>query len=105
MARVTIEGSLSPSVELARGVRRTVTVTDHIRRLVAGGFVIVVDGSLDDDPEPVAEVEPPAGNATTEEWLQFLRDQDVEVPVGDDGETPGREALKALWASRVDGGS
>lgn len=105
MARVTIEGSLSPCVELARGVRRTVTVTDHIRRLVAGGFVNVVAGSLDDD-EPAAstEVEPPAGNATTEEWLEFLIGQGIEVPTDDDGETPGREALKAIW-QEASGGS
>lgn len=59
MGRVTIEGSLSPCVELARGARRTVTVTDHIRRLVAGGFVTVVAGSLDDEPAPVEPEEAP----------------------------------------------
>jgi hypothetical protein len=43
---VTIEGSLAPCDELPRGVRRTVMLTDRVRRLVAAGHVIVVEGRL-----------------------------------------------------------
>lgn len=48
MATVTIEGSAMPCTELARGERATVTVTRHIRNLVAIGAVVVVEGSLND---------------------------------------------------------
>lgn len=49
---VTIEGSVTPSVELPAGERRTVAVTQHIRNLVRIGAVVVVDGSLDAPKAP-----------------------------------------------------
>lgn len=56
MGFVTIEGSLMPSVELPRGVQRTVAVTDHVRNLVRIGAAVVVEGSLDDHASvPVIE--------------------------------------------------
>lgn len=50
---VTIEGSVTPTDWLARGVRRTVEVTDDIRKLVAVGGAVVVAGNLD-EPDTVA---------------------------------------------------
>lgn len=40
---VTIEGSVTPSVVLARGARRTVVLTDKVQKLIDRGFVVVVD--------------------------------------------------------------
>ena len=40
--RVTIEGSVTPSVILPRGQRRTVMLTDRIQRLIDRGFVVVI---------------------------------------------------------------
>lgn len=51
---VTIEGSLTPTDVLDRGVRRTVAVTDEIRNLVKIGGAIVVVGSLD-EPDVVGD--------------------------------------------------
>ncbi|OBC03371.1 hypothetical protein A5784_14155 [Mycobacterium sp. 852013-50091_SCH5140682] len=50
---VTIEGSVTPTDWLPRGVRRTVEVTADIRKLVAIGGAIVVAGSLD-EPDTAA---------------------------------------------------
>lgn len=111
--QVTIEGSLTPAVDLPRGVRRTVEVTDHIRRLVQIGAVIVVGGDLDAPPAPeheepadIEEIadEPndgsdddgvPARNASRKQWAQFLRSKDIDFPDGD-------ESKGELWAGRDD---
>jgi hypothetical protein len=39
---VTIEGSTTPSVVLARGVQRTVRLTPTVQRLIDRGYVIVM---------------------------------------------------------------
>ena len=54
MAQVTIEGSLTPSTFLARGERRTVVLTDYVRKLIKKGYVIVVK-----DAPVLIETEPP----------------------------------------------
>lgn len=48
---ITIEGSQTPSVELARGKRRTVQRTERIDRLIQRGYVIEVK---DEDAKPAA---------------------------------------------------
>ena len=53
---VTIEGSLTPSVHLARGERKTVQLTPFIQKLIDRGFVNVL-GEYHDEP---ALDEPPA---------------------------------------------
>lgn len=45
---VTIEGSPTPSAELARGERRDVVLTDRIKGLVKKGFIVIVG-----DPRPI----------------------------------------------------
>lgn len=115
MGQVTIEGSTTPCTELPRGVRRTVAVTDHVRRLVARGFAVVVDGSLDDDQvwhpsgDPVPSDEPddspvepaadrlvfdgpPARNARRDIWAAFLDTEGIAYP-----DTASRDDLIAGW--------
>ena len=52
MARVTLEGSVTPSTFLARGKRMTVERTDFIDKLIRKGYVNVVP-----DPDAKTEVE------------------------------------------------
>lgn len=52
---VTIEGSITPSAELARGERRTVLLTDRIKRLAAKGYIVIVG-----DPQDVTNSTSPA---------------------------------------------
>lgn len=48
--KITIEGSITPSVELPRGERRTVQHTDEVQALIDGGFVVVVPDPEDERP-------------------------------------------------------
>lgn len=60
---ITIEGSLTPSVELPRGQRRTVVRTERIERLIERGYIVEVPsdtGTTSDAPEPTAQVSEPA---------------------------------------------
>lgn len=103
--RVTIQGSITPCVELARGEVRTVTVTDHIRMGVRNGYWNVIDGSLD-EPEPEASTEPdekqpPARNASRDDWAEFL----AEHPRGFVTEGKDRGELIAEWDEAVSGAS
>jgi hypothetical protein len=121
--QVTIEGSIMPAVDLPRGERRTVEVTPYIRQLVRIGAVIVVEGSLtppptvtppapavaeadegdevvDDEVDAVAaphDAGAPHGNASKAEWTAFLNSQGIVIPTDDEGRTPPRDGLKALW--------
>lgn len=129
MTLVTVRGSLTPCIDLPRGVERTVQLTDTVRRRVRAGYYELVEGSLAEDADPASELvehdedtgrydddstinseltvagdEPPAGNASTEEWRAFLLRQGIDIPVDEDGDTPGREGLKMLW-QQVTGGS
>ncbi|MBV9919267.1 MAG: hypothetical protein JOY78_00210 [Pseudonocardia sp.] len=113
MATVVIEGTHTPAAGvLGRGERKTVRYTDRIARLVENGFIRIVGGDpVDDTTEPEAdsaaqptpETDTPAGNATTEEWVAFLRGKNVDIPSTETGETPGREELKVLWAKHQSG--
>ena len=79
MAKVTIEGSISPSAYLPRGERREVPRTDHIERLIRGGFVNVIEDDGDVVPTPLPEpVKAPARNSSAETWRAFLAEQGVE---------------------------
>jgi hypothetical protein len=106
---VTIEGSFTPTDWLPRGVRRTVEVTEDIRKLVAIGGAIVVAGSLDepdtvaygDSDDAVGEVAEvrevpgypvPAGNASREDWAEFIASQGLGVTEG-----KSRDELREIW--------
>lgn len=71
---VTIEGSVTPCAELARGERRDVLLTDRIKGLARKGFIVIVG-----DPRPTdggtteltpiseaAQAPPPPGPHTVE---------------------------------------
>lgn len=55
---VTIEGSLTPSVGLARGERRTCQLTEHVQRLIDRGYVTVVKTEYVPPAEDYVYVEP-----------------------------------------------
>lgn len=112
MATVILEGSVTPAAGVLETGERSdwVQLTPHVQDLIDKGYVIVVRKFYDDEdaPEPEGvhpetesddsnELEVPKGNASTEEWAAFLRTKDIEIPVNDEGEIPGREGLKAIW--------
>lgn len=94
MAQVTIEGTLTPSVMLARGERSVVEHTPRIDRLVRYGYIKIVEG--DDEPivadKPYVRPEPPNGNASRDDWAEYLNQH-----TGIDTEGKGRDALKAEY--------
>lgn len=120
MARVTVEGSSTPCVDLPTGQRKTVEYTRGVRdRIYRWGYYLVVDGPTEDadtpaavlaeasaspaapptddhpdvavhDHEPLAS--PPAGNASGAEWAAFLRVRGIGVPDG-----AGRDVMRELW--------
>lgn len=112
--KVTIEGSLTPSVVLPRGERRTVALTDRVQRLIDRGFVILIEDESD-APEP-AEVDErtdaereadeqaalarslvPKGNASRDEWADYLS-QHADVEFTDDD---GRDDLVRKYQARL----
>lgn len=115
MATVILEGSVTPAAGVLETGERSdwVQLTPHVQDLIDKGYVIVVRKFYDDEDPigPAIDLEPdeqdsdedsdslevPKGNASTEEWAAFLRTKDIEIPVNDEGEIPGREGLKAIW--------
>lgn len=65
MEWVTIKGSISPCLELARGEIREVQYDDHVQRLINGGFIEVVEWHDLDEPEAVdqADTGPESGES------------------------------------------
>lgn len=95
MARVTVEGSLTPSTFLARGARLTVERTSYIEKLIRKGYVVVVGNSpviqeIESIVQPqlaatAAErriVQAPFISALKSEWAEFLDSQGVAYPEG-----------------------
>lgn len=107
---VTIEGTLTPAAGvLERGERKTVQYTDRIDRLVTGGFIRIIE-FLDDGVEQVAEAtdapveveevnplgghpldevipDPPARNASRDDWAEYLaKYTDIETEGKDRGD-------------------
>lgn len=98
MATVTIEGSLMPCADLPTGERRTVELTDTVRRRIANGCYVLVGGSLDDEPAaPVVEPGPAeAAPETASAGGETAADTESESAVageqdaGGDPEPPAR---------------
>lgn len=91
--KVTIEGSLTPSTYLPRGVRRVVTLTPFIERLVRRGFVRILPEEPTTEEVAVAATDPaPARNATRDEWAEFLERQGFTV-----ADSATRTELIATW--------
>lgn len=91
---VTIEGSLTPTTVLARGVRKTVAVTDEVRKLVQIGGAVVVDGSLE-------EPEAPGNESSSESASQAETAEETEPDSASD--SPHTEADTETSAKRVRG--
>ncbi|WAB09199.1 hypothetical protein SEA_LITTLEMUNCHKIN_23 [Gordonia phage LittleMunchkin] len=96
--KVTIEGSLSPSTELARGERRTVALTDRVQRLVDRGFVIIVDehdepaDAPEANPDQLNELVEPKANASRPKWAEWLSHKGIDYT---DDHT--RDDLVGIW--------
>ena len=105
--RITVEGTITPSTFLAAGDRRTVTRTAFVEKLIAKGFIRVVEDTPSPtvaDPVPVQEtmaevdqaaattsersrlerriVDAPNRNGSREEWAKFLDSQKVAYQEG-----------------------
>ena len=105
---ITLEGSILPSAYLARGERQVVRSDDALaKQLVLGGYAIVVDTNTVPDPEPTpapegnpsddVELDPPARNASREDWAEFL----AQHPAGFVTEGKNRGQLIAEWDERI----
>lgn len=111
MSSVTIRGSIMPCGFLPRGEERTVQRTPFVERLIEQGFVDVIAGceidhvvaaqaepeALTDkivsgDPTPHTFDNPPARNASREDWAEFLAARTNIVT-----EDKNRAELQAEW--------
>ena len=104
---LTVEGTRTPSVQLATGARVTVVDTPEVRNRIALGYIKIVneitvysdeESSGGVQPPSVNVFEPPARNASRDEWVTFV--QSLTVPsVEFDPEDPeiGRNDLIALY--------
>jgi len=92
---ITIEGSISPSVYLARGERATVRSDDkRAKNLVLGGFANIVSADTAEVEPPVLP-EPlptPARNASRDDWAEWLA---VHTDIVTEGK--GRDELVAEY--------
>lgn len=98
---ITIEGSILPSAYLARGERQVVRADDPTAKaLVLGGYAVVVDTNTvptPDETEAPQAVEPPARNASRDDWAEFLAQHHGEfVTEGED-----RASLIDQWDEYV----
>ncbi|QOV97153.1 hypothetical protein [Rhodococcus pyridinivorans] len=101
--RITVEGTITPSTFLAAGDRRTVTRTAFVEKLIAKGFIRVVDDETSAEVAPVVEEKTeevfavPARNAKREVWAAFLTRLDPDIHFTDED---GRDDLIELYESR-----
>lgn len=97
MARIMIEGTVTPSTYLGRGERTVVEDTPFIRKLVRRGYVRIVkepparppvqfDITESVERQQAAAVQerrlltPPDADAPKAEWRQFLDEQGIAYP-------------------------
>ncbi|URC18129.1 hypothetical protein SEA_ZENTENO07_28 [Mycobacterium phage Zenteno07] len=101
MAKIVIEGSLSPSAYLARGERREVQDDARVQNLIRGGYVNVISSEGEVEPAPLPEPVPaPKRNASRDDWAEWLAEHTDVVTEGKD-----RDQLLAdydEWQSRND---
>ena len=104
---ITIEGSILPSAWLARGERQVVRADDpHAKFLVLNGYAVVVEANTVVEPEAdetkgnpadAVELDPPARNASREDWAEFL----AQHPTGFVTEGKNRDQLIAEWDEHI----
>lgn len=92
MARVTIEGSITPSTYLPRGQRMTVERTGFINKLIRKGYATVVD-----EPDKVVEI----SRETDRAHVAAKLEKQIEAPASEDeaAPVPARNASTEEWAS------
>lgn len=117
MAQVTIEGSkVTPTTFLKAGARITVERTNYISKLIARGYVNLIqvhespetimstiEQEVDEQREAAASEHAltgaPARNGLTDDWRKFLSGKGFEIP-----ETATRAEMIEAWeASRTHG--
>lgn len=100
MSSITIEGTVTPSTFLPTGERRSVTRSSFVEKLIAKGFVRVVESAATKvEPAPAVESAPvdeevdvPGRNESRETWAKFLDFQEVPYP-----EKATRDDLIEVW--------
>lgn len=90
MARITVEGTITPSTYLATGKRITVDDTAYVRKLIARGYIKIITEAVK-PAEVVEEIE-----AITESQRETT---DLEQQVRG---APALSALKTDWAAFLD---
>ncbi|UYP17713.1 hypothetical protein OED52_13635 [Rhodococcus sp. Z13] len=94
--QVVIEGTVTPSTFLATGERRSVSRTGFVEKLIAKGFVRVVDQPA---PAPTVAEKAPVEEATAEsatgEGPAVVQSGDIPVP-------PSPNARRNTWAKFFD---
>ena len=108
--RITVRGSLSPAAGvLERGETKIVEWSPSWQRKIDKGYVDLISEEFPVVVEPVATSPEapeyvheradgePAGNASAEDWFDFLVDQNIEVPE----EGMGRDAMRDSWYALV----
>lgn len=90
MAKITIEGSLTPAAGLARGERREVQDSPEVRDYVARGFANIVDEETGEveQPELPEPAKAPARSASRDDWAEWLA---LNTDIVTEGK--GRDAL------------
>ncbi|AUM17362.1 MULTISPECIES: hypothetical protein [Rhodococcus] len=94
--RITVEGTITPSVLLSTGEQMTVTRSPFIDKLISKGFIRVVADDAPTPTQPAVEDQPvvvvPARNAKREVWAAFLTNLKIEFSDED-----GRDELINLY--------
>jgi len=94
MGNITIKGSLSPAAGLARDEVRTVKDTPEVRAYVEAGFADIVDEETGEATPVIPDPpKPPKGNASRDDWAEWLAEHTSIVTEGKD-----RDALQAEYA-------
>lgn len=126
MAEVTVEGTLTPSVYLAKGARARVELTDAVRRKVKRGYIKIVEhhgtvgqatvevtadtAALQDDLRTATEREAdeqaeasrqelgvPSRGASRVDWATYLLERGIITQDQHDDTEVGRNDLLAIW--------
>jgi hypothetical protein len=109
MAAITIEGSSTlPNTYLRPGRRMTVERTELVDKMIRRGFAVVIAEEKPaavevapaqelDHLRGVRGTEPPARNASRDEWAEFLTAE--EVPFDEDAT---RGEMIAAWDARYE---
>lgn len=102
--KVTIEGSLTPSVHLATGERATVEKTPFISTMLRRGYVILIENHPEPQPVPAPVDEP---ELILEEPQDEREDYEIEADVQaqlarDEMGVPARNASRLAWADFFD---